>query len=198
MARFYIQDFDGNSIPNARIETFVIGGNGKRKEFNPASFSFKNGFYQVYLGLELRGDFLFRIAAEGFETTERQVNFPRGVIQNFVLGLKRKGTSEPEIFGKLPYISGFVKDLDGRAVPKARVVFRGKENKTFETTTDLKGFYYIELKPDVYNLEVYAEGFKVQKIENRKIDLKDKQNLDVTLQIQEFIEHSPKLLGVKK
>lgn len=82
-------------------------------------------------------------------------------------------------------ISGQVSDQSSASVPNATIKATNlSNNQVTETKTNSNGYYTLPyLNPGTYNIEVTAEGFSGLKRENIILQVADKLNLPLTLQV---------------
>ena len=80
-------------------------------------------------------------------------------------------------------LTGTVYDINKAVVGGAKIKIVDSQGKSFATTTNDKGEYYILLEPGKYTAEFTSNGFKVLRVVDLKIDLADKRKLDVTFEV---------------
>lgn len=72
--------------------------------------------------------------------------------------LGQTGSSSQNVDKKV-VLTGTVYDINGAVIMSSQVVARSSSGKDYQATTNTEGVYKIELPPDVYKIEVNADGF---------------------------------------
>src|SRR5438132_10606058 len=75
--RIYARDEAGKAIENAKIEVSGLSEKDKLPSY-VHSYAEKSGVYIVHglVGTTVKGDFILKVSAEGYEVDARKFNFP--------------------------------------------------------------------------------------------------------------------------
>ena len=170
--KIYVRDEAGKIIENAKHE---VSGVRKRDKL-PSAFQlfFTDGAYfagAVMHSSTIQGDFLLRVSAEGFDTYERQFNFPVCEIQSYELRLRPKGSTRQPQFERLFTVHGKVFDEDRKPFGNAKVEARSADGRVYKTSSNAYGYYKIDLPKgtmsirisDVRIPEVVFDNYKIEK-----------------------------------
>src|SRR4051812_16846904 len=92
--KIYIRDEAGKLITNAKLELSGLTEKDKVPS-DLSSYLDKGGVYNIhgYAAAAVKGDFLLKISAAGFEPYERQFKFPACELQSFELSLRPAGST---------------------------------------------------------------------------------------------------------
>jgi hypothetical protein len=186
--KIYARDETGKTVENAKIE--VVGASEKDKPAsNINSYVDKSGVYNVhgFGGMTIKGDFLLKISAEGFEAYERQFNFPFCEIQSFELKLRPVGSTAKADFERLFTVHGKVYDEDMKPFWNAKVVAQSSDGRVYQTNSNAYGYYTLDLPKGATTIrvtdskipDVVFDSYKVEKnysVLNVPVCLKCKQD----------------------
>jgi hypothetical protein len=175
-------------VENAKIE--LAGASEKDKlPSNVNSYVDKSGVYNVhgFGGMTVKGDFLLKISAAGFEPYERRFNFPFCEIQSFELKLRPAGSTAKAEFERLFTVHGKVFDEDMKPFGNAKVVASNSDGRVYQTNSNAYGYYTFDLPKGVTTIrvtdskipDVVFDNYKVEKnysILNVPVCLKCKQD----------------------
>ncbi len=89
-------------------------------------------------------------------------------------------------------------DLSNSTIPKVKIIAIDKKNRLTETFSNEKGIYFLTLNEGEYKIEFVTNGFRPTKIEGFKVGIGGNLKLDITMDIQDFIEHPPITSETKK
>jgi hypothetical protein len=186
--KIYARDETGKTVANAKIE---LAGATERDKLpsNVNSYVDKSGVYNVhgFGGATVKGDFLLKISAEGFEAYERQFNFPVCEIQSFELKLRPAGSTAKAEFERLLTVHGKVFDEDMKPFGNARVEAKRSDGRIYQTSSNAYGYYTFDLPKGVTTIrvtdnkipDVVFDSYKVEKnysVLNVPVCLKCKQD----------------------
>jgi hypothetical protein len=186
--KIYARDEKGKAVENAKIE--VVGASEKDKPpSNISSYVDKSGVYNIHGsgGMTVKGDFLLKISAEGFEGYERQFNFPFCEIQSFELKLRAKGSTAKAEFERLFTVHGKVFDEEMKPFGNAKVEASSSDGRVYQTTSNAYGYYTFDLPKGATTIrvtdsripDVVFDNYKVEKnysVLNVPVCLKCKQD----------------------
>lgn len=167
----YVRDEAGKSVENGKLEVSVSGGKGKLPG-NVVSHIDKDGLYRVAAGFgsTLKGEFVFKISAEGFETYERQFNFPVCEYQSFELRLQPKGSSAKAHYERLLILHGKVFDEEKRPLGNAKVEATSVDGRVYQTFSNPYGYYEIGLPRGLANIRISDDRFPSVVFDKYKIE----------------------------
>ncbi|MDT4896352.1 MAG: Carboxypeptidase regulatory-like domain [Acidobacteriota bacterium] len=122
-------------------------------------------------GSTIRGNFLLRVSAAGFESYERQVKFPVCEIQSYELRLRPQGSTDQAQFERLLTVHGKVFDEDKKPFGNAKIEARSADGRVYQTTSNAYGYYKIDLPKgtmsirisDVRIPDVVFDNYKIEK-----------------------------------
>jgi hypothetical protein len=100
----------------------------------------------------------------------------------------------PMVMGQgTAYLTGFVKDPSGAAVPDATLTLKDPETGSEQTLkTNESGVYRSgQLRPGKYDLTIQAKGFKSEVRRGVEIELGQARGFDITLQVGEISHLAP-------
>jgi hypothetical protein len=184
----YLTDSTGNIVKNGLFETFDKDFKNRRyfhgSEKEWISWSENK---QAYFGTEgMCGghrDVGVRITAKGFEKFDFVTDLPLGWT-SYEIKLKRESFDEIAGKIKLQRVIGKTVDSTGNPIPNVNVTFYNKNNKIRETKSDLKGIYTVDLTKGEYDIEFRADGFKITKVNNYKVE---ENNNSVIFDVQLYV-----------
>lgn len=156
--KIYVRDEAGNAIRNGKLEvkglSFPLPGNA-------TSYVDGEAVYNIVgeMGATIKGDFLFKISAEGFEPYERRFNFPVCEYQRFELRLQPKGSSAKAHYERLFILHGKVFDEEKRPLGHVKVEAKTADGRIYQTFSNQYGYYEIGLPRGVANIRVSDSRF---------------------------------------
>lgn len=167
--KIYVRDRAGRTIENGRLE---VSGVRVPLPRNATHYVDKDGVYHIdgLMGSTIKGEYLFRISAEGFETYERRFNFPVCEFQMFELRLQPKGSTAKALYERLFILHGKVFDEDQRPLRNAKIVARSADGRVYETFSNAFGYYEIGLPKGAANIRVSDSSFPAIVFENYIIE----------------------------
>jgi Carboxypeptidase regulatory-like domain len=185
--KIYARDETGKVVENVKLE--VVGVSEKDKPpSNVNSYVDKSGVYNIHGsgGMTVKGDFLLKISAKGFEPYERQFNFPFCEIQSFELKLRPVGSTAKADFERLFTVHGKVFDEDMKPFGNANVEAKSSDDRVYQTNSNAYGYYTFDLPKGVTTIritdskipDVVFDNYKVEKnysVLNVPVCLKCKQ-----------------------
>jgi hypothetical protein len=168
--KIYVRDETGKSIANGQLEVSVLD-----KSKLPPSISHyidKDGIYHINAGYgsTLKGDFLFKISAEGFQSYERQFNFPVCEIQPFELRLPPKGSKARASYERLFILHGKVFDEDRKPLKDARVEAKSAGGRIYQTYSNQYGYYELGLPKGMTTVRISSNRFPDIVFDNYRMD----------------------------
>jgi Carboxypeptidase regulatory-like domain len=169
--RIYVRDEAGKTIENAKHEVSGVS----QKDKLPAAFQvyFTEGAYfagAIMRGPTIRGNFLLRVSAAGFETYERQVNFPVCEIQSYELRMRPEGSTRQALFERLFTVHGKVFDEDKKPFGNAKVEARSADGRVYQTTSNAYGYYKIDLPKGTMSIRISDARIPDVVFDNYKIE----------------------------
>ena len=186
--KIYARDEKGKTVENAKIE--LAGASEKDKlPSNLNSYVDKSGVYNVhgFGGMTVKGDFLLKISAQGFEPYERQFNFPFCEIQSFELKLRRADSTAKAEFERLFTVHGKVFDEEMKPFRNAKIEAKSSDGRIYQTYSNAYGYYTFDLPKGATTIrvtdskipDVVFDNYKVEKnysVLNVPVCLKCKQD----------------------
>lgn len=169
--RIYAHDETGKIIENAKLEMSGLSEKDKLPS-SINSYVEKSGVYNIhgFGGTTVEGDFLLKIAAEGFETYERQFKFPVCELQSFELILRAAGSTAGADFERLFTVHGKVFDEDGRPFANAKVEAKNPDGRVYQTFSNAYGYYKIDLPKGVTTIRVTESRIPDVVFDNYKVE----------------------------
>jgi hypothetical protein len=169
--KIYVRDESGKTIENAKHEVSGVS----RKDILPSAVQvfIAEGAYFVrasMYGSTIQGNFLLRVSAEGFETYERQFNFPVCEIQSYELRLPPKGSSLQARFERLFTVHGKVFDEDKKPFGNAKVEARSADGRVYQATSNAYGYYKIDLPKGTMSIRISDARIPDVVFDNYKIE----------------------------
>jgi hypothetical protein len=167
--KIYVRDGAGRTIENGKLE---VSGLRVPLPRNANYYVDKDGVYHIegLMGSTIKGEFLFRISAEGFETYERRFNFPVCEFQMFELRLQPKGSAAKALYERLFILHGKVFDEDKKPLGNAKVEARSADGRVYETFSNAFGYYEIGLPKGALNIRVSDSRFPAIVFDNYIIE----------------------------
>jgi hypothetical protein len=170
--KIYARDESGRAVENGSLE--VKGASAG--DFLPANvtrYVEKGGLYNIsgLMGSTVKGNFIFVISAEGFETYRRRFNFPVCEIQTYELRLRPKGATAEAGFERLFTLHGKVFDEERKPFGNAQIEARSADGRTYQTTSNPYGYYQLALPKGVMRVrvsesriaDVVFDGYRMEK-----------------------------------
>jgi hypothetical protein len=151
--KIYVRDEAGKAIRNGKLEVSGL----KSPLLGDATYYVdQNDVYHIMgaTGSTLRGDFIFRISADGFAPFERRFNFPDCEIQFFELRLQPKDSSAKALYERLFILYGKVYDEDKKPLASVRIEATSADGRVYQTVSNPYGYYEIALPRGVANIRV--------------------------------------------
>jgi hypothetical protein len=186
----YVRDEAGKVIGNGKLEVSALT---VPMPGNVSSYIDREAIYNIIgsMGSTIKGDFLFRISAEGFEPYERRFKFPVCDIQRYELRLLQKGSTAKARYERLFILHGKVFDEDMKALGDAKVEAKSAEGRVYQTSSNQYGYYEIGLPQGVANIRISSSKFPDIVFDNYKMD-KNYSVLNVPVCLKCNQKQSPK------
>jgi hypothetical protein len=196
--KVYVRSTAGATINDADVKVFRLNGEGKKDNTYKASF-FENGAHKFLLLLllgEIKLDFMLRVSAPGFVTSEQKIKL------DWVRDPEFNVTLLTGLENTLPKmrLSTAIFDENGAIVVTARLTAARSDGKIFDALVNADGKYELDLPFGIYSIEAAAPGFRRKVFSDYRIvdaTLK-KMSLDFVLEVQSFSECLPIDPGQKK
>jgi hypothetical protein len=169
--KIYARDEAGKMVEKAKLE--LAGASEKDKlPSNVNSYIDKSGVYNIhgFGGMTVKGDFLLKFSAEGFEAYERQFNFPFCEIQSFELKLRAKGSTAKAEFERLFTVHGKVFDEEMKPLGNTKVVATNSDGRVYQTNSNAYGYYTFDLPKGVTKIRVTDSRIPDVVFDNYKVD----------------------------
>ena len=169
--KIYARDETGKPIENGKLE--VSGLNDKVKlPPNVTYYVDKIGVYKINVtsGSTIKGAFRFKISAEGFETYERQFNFPVCAIQHFELRLPAKGSKAQASYERLFILHGKVFDEDRKPLADAKVEAKSANGRVYQTYSNQYGYYELDMPKGMATIRISSSSFPDIVFDSYKMD----------------------------
>jgi hypothetical protein len=170
--KIYVRDEAGKAIGNGKLE---VSGLRFPLSRQVNSYVDQDAVYNIIglMGSTIKGDFLFRISAEGFEPYERQFNFPVCEIQRFELRLQTKGSTAKALYERLFILHGKVFDEDKKPLGSVKIEAKSADGRIYQTVSNPYGYYEIGLPVGTADIRVFDNRFpdlvfKAYKIEKNR------------------------------
>ena len=186
--KIHARDETGKPIENGKLE---VRGLTKRDVLpsNVTNINVREGGIYNIAGagsLRVKGDFVLRISAEGYEVYERQFNFPDCEIQSFELKLQPKGSTAKADWKRLFTVHGKVFDEEMKPFGNVKIEATLADGRVYQTSSNVYGFYEVDLPEGVATIrvidsripDVVFKDFKIEKnysVLNVPVCLKCKQ-----------------------
>jgi hypothetical protein len=153
--KIYVHDQAGKAIKGAKLE--ATGATAK--DVLPADVKPIVSYSGAYViaddaGATIKGDFLLRASADGFEPYERRVNFPVCQLQRFELRLQPKGSKAEASFDRLFNLHGTVFDEAQKPFGGANVEATFASGRVFQATSNAYGFYEMDVPEGAASIRV--------------------------------------------
>jgi Carboxypeptidase regulatory-like domain len=167
--KIYVRDEAGKAVGNALLEV-----SGLRVPL-PRSVKYyvdKDAVYHIAgsTGSTIKGDFLFRVSAEGFETYEQQFKFPVCEFQMYELRLQPKGSSAKALYGRLFILHGKVFDEDKKPLGNTTIEATSADGRVYQTVSNPFGYYEIALPKGIANIRISDSRFPAIVFHDFKIE----------------------------
>lgn len=156
--KIYVRDEAGRVIGNGKLE---VSGVKTPLPFNAKYYVDQDAVYNIIgtLGATIKGDFLFRISAEGFEPFERRFNFPDCEFQRFELRLQPKGSTAQAHYERLFILQGKVFDEDKKPLGDAKVEAKSADGRVYQAYSNPYGYYQLGLPKGVATVRISSSRF---------------------------------------
>lgn len=169
--KIYVRDETGKTIEKAKLEASGLTEQDKL----PADVKPTVGYSGAYIlasneGTTIDGNFVLRVSAEGFETYERQFEFPECEFQIFELKLKPKGSSAKAEFERLFNFHGRVFDEEKKPFGNAKIEVTYASGKVYQTSSNAYGYYEFDLPKGVVNIRVTNSRIPDIRFDNYKVE----------------------------
>ena len=169
--RIYVRNEAGKTIENARLEVKGLSEKDKLPA-NVNPYVEKSGAYNIHAfgGQTLKGDFVLKVSAEGYEADERKFNFPVCEMQSFELRLRPAGSTEKASFERLLTVHGKVYDDWMRPFGGARIEATMADGRIYRTSPNAYGYYEIDLPKGVAKFLVTDKRIPNMIFDNFKVE----------------------------
>ncbi|MDT4968745.1 MAG: hypothetical protein QOJ64_3482 [Acidobacteriota bacterium] len=169
--KIYARDEAGEAIESGKLEVETLSSGGKLPG-NVSHYVDPGGIYKVLglMGTTLKGNFLFRISAPGFEVYERRFNFPLCEIQSYELRLSAKSSSAKSQFERLLILHGKVFSEEMKPITSAKVVATFANGRAYRANSNAYGYYELAVPKGVANIRVAVQGSPDVAFENYRIE----------------------------
>ena len=153
--KIYVHDQAGKAVKGAKLEAAGV----TEKDVLPADVRPIVGYSGAYViaddtGRTIKGDFLLKASAEGFEPYERRINFPVCELQRFELRLQPKGSKAEAGFDRLFNLHGTVFDEAQKPFGGANVEATFASGRVFQATSNAYGFYEMDVPEGAASVRV--------------------------------------------
>jgi hypothetical protein len=177
--KIYVRDETGNRIENAKLEASGLTERDELPDYVKPHLV-EGGAYMMAsdAGVTVKGNFVLRVSAEGFDTYERRFNFPVCEYQRFELRLRPQGSTAKADFERLFNLHGKVFDEGMKPFGDAKVEAKSAEGRVYQTSSNAYGFYEIDLPGGAAHIRITNSRIPDVIFENFKIE-KDKSVLNV-------------------
>jgi hypothetical protein len=172
--RIYARDEAGKAIEGAKIEVKGLSERDKLPA-NVNPYVEKSGAYNIHAfgGQTLKGDFILKVSAAGYEVYERRFNFPVCEMQSFELSLRSAGSTEKANFERLLTVHGKVYDDWMKPFGGARIEATLADGRVYRTSSNAYGYYEIDLPRGVAKFLVTDKRIPNIIFENFKVEEKN-------------------------
>jgi hypothetical protein len=169
--KIYVRDGTGKRIEKAKLEASGL----TEKDKLPDDVKPHLGYSGAYImandaGTTVKGDFLLRVSADGFESYERQINFPVCEFQIFELKLRPKDSTAKASFERLFNLHGKVYDEEMKPFGNAKVEAKFTDGRSYQTTSNAYGYYEVDVPEGVANIRVTDSRIPDVGFDNFKIE----------------------------
>jgi Carboxypeptidase regulatory-like domain len=153
--KIYVHDQAGKAVKGAKLEAAGV----TEKDVLPADVKPVVSYSGAYViaddaGRTIKGDFLLKASAEGFEPDERRINFPVCELQRFELRLQPKGSKAEASFDRLFNLHGTVFDEAQKPFGGANVEATYANGRVFQATSNAYGFYEMDVPEGAASVRV--------------------------------------------
>ncbi len=153
--KIYVHDQAGKAVKGAKLEAAGV----TEKDVLPADVKPIVSYSGAYMlandaGTTIKGDFLLKASADGFETYERRINFPVCQLQRFELRLRPKGSTAEASFDRLFNLHGTVYDEAQKPFGGANVEATYANGRVFQATSNAYGFYEMDVPEGAASVRV--------------------------------------------
>lgn len=177
--KIYVRDEAGKPIENARLEVSGVTVKDKLPD-DVKPFLGYGGAYIISgdEGTTVKGNFLLKVSAKGFETYERKFSFPECEYQTIELRLRAEGSTAKATFEKLSNLHGMIYDEEMKPFKGAKVEISYAGGQVLQATSNAYGFYEIDLPQGAATIRVTGDGIADVVFENYKLE-EDRPTLNV-------------------
>lgn len=177
--KIYVRDEAGKPVENAKLEVSGVTTKDKLPD-DVKPFLGHSGAYIISgdEGTTVKGNFMLRVSAKGFETYERKFSFPECEYQTIELRLRAEGSTNKATFERLSNLHGMVYDEDMKPFKDAKVEISYAGGKILHVSSNAYGFYEIDLPQGEATVRVTGDGIADVVFENYKLD-EDRPTLNV-------------------
>jgi hypothetical protein len=167
--KIYVRDEAGKAVGNGKLE---VSGLSVPLPRSVNYYVDKDAVYHIdgSTGSTIKGDFLFRISTEGFETYERQFKFPVCEFQMFELRLQPKGSSVKALYERLLILHGKIFDEDKKPLRNATIEATSADGRVYKTVSNSFGYYEIGLPRGAANIRISDSRFPAIVFRDFKIE----------------------------
>ncbi len=177
--KIYVRDEAGKPVENVRLEVSGLTPKDKLPD-DVKPFLGSSGAYIISgdEGTTVKGNFLLRVSAKGFETYERKFTFPECEYQTIELRLRAEGSNNKATFERLSNLHGMVYDEDMKPFKGAKVEISYVGGQVLQASSNAYGFYEIDLPQGAPTVRVTGDGIADVVFENYKLE-EDRPTLNV-------------------
>ncbi len=167
--RIYVRDDAGKVIRNGKLE---VSGLRVPLPHNAKYYIDQDAVYHIVgsMSTTIRGDFLFRVSAAGFETYARRFNFPVCDLQRFELRLQPKGSSAKAHYERLLILHGKVFDDEQKPLGNVKVEAQSADGRIYQTLSNPYGYYELGLPKGLANIRISDSRFPIIVFDNYNIE----------------------------
>jgi len=184
--RIYVRDGTGKTVENGKLE--VTKFDGTPVPGNVTFYIDKEGKYNIVgsMGSTVRGDFLFKISADGLAPYAQKFNFPLCDLQYYELRMQPRGSIAQATFERLLIVHGKVYDEGMKPLGNIKIEAVLNHGRVYQTISNQYGYFELGLPKGVATIrvtdsripDVVFENFKIEKnysVLNVPVCLKCKQ-----------------------
>jgi hypothetical protein len=169
--KIYARDEAGKAIENGKLEVVPVGSRAALPPY-ASHYVERGGLYNIagHAGKTIRGDFLFRISAEGFDSYERKFNYPVCELQSFELRLPAKGSPAKALFERLLTVHGKVYDEDKKPLGNAKIEATGAGGRIYQAASNAYGYFELHVPGGAVDIRVSHAKFPDVVFDNYKVE----------------------------
>jgi hypothetical protein len=156
--KIYARDEAGKEIEDGKLEVKALSPAGELPR-SVKPYVDKGGVYKIVglRGSTVKGKFLLKISADGFDAYERQFNFPDCEIQSYELRLTAKGATARARFERLLTVHGKVFDEERKPFGNALIEARSAGGRVYRASSNAYGYFEINVPRGTINIRVSDE-----------------------------------------